>query len=487
MNVKLQYIYNQSNILREFVEIPLNLSKAYITYKTSVDIRSYGLMLSLIDPDGDIRLKKLLAKDETIVLSESGLETSVGGVSGEVKKGKWTVIVAVFTEYLKKEVIENGFDIEISVNEKGLDTDGFSGTNFWSTKSDTLNTNLYDWDEVYSSEKRWYKGDFHTHTNLSDGKETVTSATKKAKMMDMDFYVPTEHNLVHTGWVDTDICIVPGIEITSDNGHFNIFGTKVEPNYIEELMMTSSEEFNNKIIDEANQNGDIVSINHPFLTRWKWLFENTDLSKIHTIEIINDPTYTDATPSNDACIRFMDILWNDGHKIYGVGGSDSHNLIDDYYEGSNIPSIAGDPGTYVFMENLSPNNLLKAVKKGNIFVTRFCNLDIKIHSETQEYLPGDEVNEDVVYEVSVYNTIDEMDIFLVENGKYTELNVEKIGNIQKVITKITFNDEYKWARIEVRTKEFDFRAYVNPIYSGKKQRKFKTFKDALSLLEVTYD
>ena len=37
-----------------------------------------------------------------------------------------------------------------------------------------------------------YKGDFHTHTRLSDGKETTWNATRKAEKDELDYYVPTE-------------------------------------------------------------------------------------------------------------------------------------------------------------------------------------------------------------------------------------------------------------------------------------------------------
>lgn len=36
--------------------------------------------------------------------------------------------------------------------------------------------------------------------------------------MEMDFYVPTEHNVLHTGWPDTKIMVLPGVEITTSLG-----------------------------------------------------------------------------------------------------------------------------------------------------------------------------------------------------------------------------------------------------------------------------
>ena len=91
-------------------------------------------------------------------------------------------------------------------------------------------------------------------------------------------------------------------------------------------------------IREARENHWITSINHPFLTIWKWRYDQTDLDDIDCLEIINDPTYTDAKDANEKAVRFLDALWQDGHRIYGVGGSDSHNLIEERYEGAG-PSL----------------------------------------------------------------------------------------------------------------------------------------------------
>ena len=54
--------------------------------------------------------------------------------------------------------------------------------------------------------------------------------------------------------------------------------------------------------------------------------EIQDLRDINCMEIINDPTYPDGPGSNDMAIRFLDQVWNEGIRVFGVGGSDSHNL-----------------------------------------------------------------------------------------------------------------------------------------------------------------
>ena len=115
------------------------------------------------------------------------------------------------------------------------------------------------------------------------------------------FMLPTEHNLMHTGWCKTSLCVLPGIEVTTDKGHMNLFGITEMPEKILEIVKHNGEEiidtYMDQTIAQAKQKGWIRSINHPFLTIWKWQFENTDLRDINCMEIINDPTYPDGPGS----------------------------------------------------------------------------------------------------------------------------------------------------------------------------------------------
>ena len=44
-------------------------------------------------------------------------------------------------------------------------------------------------------------------------------------------------------------------------------------------------------------------------------------------------------------------------------------------------------------------------------------------------------------------------------------------------------DFWHWARLDVRDSRGEFAAYVNPIYSGKKEHRLKTFKEAVHYME----
>ena len=136
--------------------------------------------------------------------------------------------------------------------------------------------------------------------------------------------------------------ILPGVEITTKIGHCNLIGIDKMPERLPEIMEYADtpevKEYLYEILREAKKREWIISINHPFLTIWKWKYGEVGLDDITCLEIINDPTYTDARESNDRAIRYLDFLWEDGHRIWGIGGSDSHNLIENATKArTNLP------------------------------------------------------------------------------------------------------------------------------------------------------
>lgn len=494
---------DQANIQQRSIEVSAGTKELHIDTRLPEELRYMGFVI-VKDCEENYRMQKLLGYGEqNLCIGTDGMHTTIGGAAGELKPGTWTLMFGIFTEYVKQKMGDREAEVEITVTQvSGTDEEKAIsdpvGSWCWTGEGTGLRISdeRYLWDECWQQEPGWYKGDFHTHTRLSDGKETVANAMKKAKDMEMDFYVPTEHNLMHTGWCSRELCILPGIEITTDDGHFNLFGITEMPERLLDIVTHNGEEivenYVQDTIEEAHRKNWIVSINHPFLTIWKWKYADTRLSEIDCIEIINDPTYQDAPGSNDMAVKFMDVLWADGHRIFGVGGSDSHNLIDERYEGAELPSIAGDPGTYVYCEKLTPNNLMDAVRKGHICVTRFCRVLPSITAQGKSYLPGDEIygtgNEIIVtYSAEILGLKEKPDVFFIVNGEYIKVSVENISE-ERYRVWITFSFEteiWQWARMEIRDKRNNLLGIVNPIYHGTKNSKYETFGQAVKALEET--
>ena len=479
------------NLHREPVQVPCDTENLYIQVDLPDEFR-YMSFIIVEDPDGRVRLQKQLAWGEQNLGIGAGPEdTTIGGVPGRIQTGTWQVGLGIFTEYLNQRLGEREGQITMTVSdEKGAVSDPMDTC--WVDDGLAISPEKYRWDRICGTKKQWYKGDFHTHTRLSDGKESLESAMKKAQDMEMDFYVPTEHNLMHTGWCNTSLCILPGIEVTTDKGHMNLFGITKMPEHIMDIVAHNGEEivdtYMEETIQEARRNHWITSINHPFLTIWKWLYEQTDLRDIDCLEIINDPTYTDAPDSNEKAVRFLDVLWQDGHRIYGVGGSDSHNLVEERYEGADLPSIPGDPATWVCCGDLSPENLMTAVKAGHMCVTRFCKMTPVIHAAGETFLPGDELPEEartVTIQAVVEGLSEQPEISLVKNGSFEKLEVKELGNgAWEVLAETDLEErQWQWIRLEIRSSEKQLLGYMNPVFKGQKISRYRTFGEINKMMD----
>lgn len=514
MRKTINYTINSSvdNLHEESFVVPHELETIYIDVEMPEECR-YMSFIFLRDETGTIRLQKLLGYGEQkLAVGKDGEHTSIGGVAGSIHPGEWKLGIGIFTEYVCQRLGEKEAALQVTLTDEPSEITEPIGSGIWTEeKGFRISAEKYDWKKKYQTGAKWYKGDFHTHTRLSDGKETIRNAMKKAKDMEMDFYVPTEHNLMHTGWCDTNLCILPGIEITTDRGHFNLFGITEMPEKLVELVRYNGkpqmEQYVKEIIKEANKKGWIVSLNHPFLTIWKWQYGKTALSDFQCVEIINDPTYQDAPPSNDKAIQFLDTLWEDGHKIWGIGGSDAHNLIEERYEGSDLPSIAGDPGTYVFCENLSPESLMENVRKGHVCVTRFCRILPRITIDGLEYLPGEEFpvseqaestqvpqetkdsgteeNTEILYGAEILGLEEEPEVFVVKNGQryLAKVFVNEAGNycIREQVR--LDRQEWNWVRLEIRKQDGAFLGYVNPVYCGHREPICETVEEIWKRME----
>lgn len=478
---------NVENLRQELFVLPDGSDSLHVHVDMPPKCRCMGFII-LKDPRGQIRFQKLLGYGElSISLGKTGKDTSQGGVPGKIQAGDWTLILGMFTEYVMQQMGQRESLLSITITNQKQSVIDPVGEWVWTEESLLyLSDEKYGWNTIYNSNPGWYKGDFHTHTTLSDGKETRASAMEKAVQMELDFYVPTEHNLLHTGWCTNQMCILPGIEITTEKGHFNLFGVNRIPKRLLDIVSCNGEDIVEQYVDEtikeAREEGWIVSINHPFLTIWSWRCPDINLDEIDCIEIINDPTYTDGPKSNDKAISFLDLLWEDGHKVYGVGGSDSHNLIEERYEGAELPSIVGDPGTYVHCTKLTPAKLMSQVKKGHMYITRFCRLEIDITVNGLSYLPGDELlfetkEAQMTYSIGVRDLEEEPIITFIKNGEKSELLVLSIReNIYEAHIQLPIShEEWTWMRAEVRKKTGEFLGYVNPVYCGSKSSTCRTF------------
>ncbi len=461
------------------LSIKYDLSKEY----------TFLVFMMLKDPQGRIRFLKQLGYSEPVIaIGSNGMDTTIGGVPGEITAGEWQISVFLFAEHLKRLAGDKQIPFHVCVSDKILPVTEIIGKKVWAGADFTLSG--YDFQKLYRKGAAWYKGDLHTHTRLSDGKETTQSACAKMEMMHLDYYIPTEHNTLHTGWHTAQAMIVPGIEITTTLGHANLFGVDRMPKALENILEDKNvallERDYKNILEECHEHGWLFSINHPFLHIWKWLWRSIPLDDVDCIEIINDPTYeadpeAGAGEANRKALFLSDLLWEDGYRICAIGGSDSHNLIDERYGDANEPSIPGDPATYLHMENLSPSNLLDALLGCRAYVTRHCRIESNVDFGVQ--LP--EREDCFPFWIMLTGPEKKPDIFYLHNGvKYSCEVTDRGGGIWIAEGNIQLSEEdYQWIRFGAYEQDGSFLFYGNPVTRGRRAHHFLTFGDAACELE----
>lgn len=449
----------------------------------------YALLVYVIlrDSNGSIRLQKQIGYGEQVLcLGPDGKTTTNGGVPGPIEAGDWTLETMVFSEYVHQKMGNEVISYEAVISDEALPITECIGEIVWADCG--MEYTGYNWNHCKKSGAAWYKGDFHTHTRVSDGKESVASATEKAALTELQFYTATEHNVIHTGWVETDLLVIPGVEVTTEQGHCNLLGITRMPHALPDVLANMGQESVTKemvkVIEEAKELGWMFSMNHPFLSIWSWKYKELPLQELDCIEIINDPTYPLAAEANDRAIRFLDLLFDDGYQIAGIGGSDSHNLLGEYYEGGVTDSIAGDPGTYIYAENLSAAGILQGLRQRNCIVTRFCKAESEITVDGQAVLPGVHIpfygEAEVVYTIRLLGIEEAPVCFGYHNGIRQELAVKQLGKNQYEVTmkKELEGGAYHWMRVEARTKANEILAYVNPVFMGSRTHTLRTFGEA---------
>ena len=396
---------------------------------------------------------------ETIYIGSEIEFNSATSVQGPILPGTWELEFEILTD--AKEDIQ--LEVTYDCREQG------------EVASDYIENqkDIFVPVEANQATEKWYKGDFHTHTVYSDGKMTRERNIESAKNQKLDFFVATDHNIMTHYWpVDHEVVTFPGTELTSPLGHANFL-------FAEKPIFTNcgledmySEEGVNHIIECNKQNG-LFSINHPFLSPWAWLLRETKLNSVISLELCNDPTYKDNTLATEEALTFWSLLLNDGYRITGIGGSDSHLLPEEKYPDATEPSLIGDPGTYIYATSLGTEALKEGIQAGHAVISRDGFIEYKVKGEA--LLPGDALStKSGVLEVACERNAPTTIQWIVD-GKIVKEDAAKTSNMPYDFE----DDSYHWVRVDVRDENGQFIGTTNPFYWGEKQTKLETWGDAV--------
>jgi len=207
-------------------------------------------------------------------------------------------------------------------------------------------------------ERKWFKGDTHLHTINSDGVLTKGQLVEYCKKQGLNFIIITDHNYntVEKSYYDDDMLVIQGQELTDDNGHVNIWGTKVpeEPPYT----LNTREDYE-KIIAKCKEAGATVSLNHPFCSMCGFRFDINGMY-CDCVEVWNTIQHSDNMVNRDWWVNQLLA----GNRIPAVGGSDFHK---EYIPGVKL--LISCPTTIVLAEDNTADAILKAMREGRSVVT----------------------------------------------------------------------------------------------------------------------
>ena len=203
----------------------------------------------------------------------------------------------------------------------------------------------------------WYKGELHCHSWHSDGDSDPAEIVRLAEARGLDFLAVTDHNnlsqqaMLNT--LDTDLMLIPGFEVTTYYGHWNVWGAH---GWLDFRVHSPAQL--QAAINEAVRRGYLISCNHPRPQGPDWEFREVD--SYHCVEVWNGPW----TFGNHHCLGFWESQLKQGKQLPAVGGSDTHFLKREFE-----PRL-GYPTTYINIDgDPSPAKLLDGLRAGHAFVT----------------------------------------------------------------------------------------------------------------------
>lgn len=335
-------------------DVPQGIKRLTVTFRYTGKEERTTLDLGIEGPEG-LRGWSGGSKDTFTI---GAADATPSYLPGKIIPGKWKLLIGVPNIRPKST---SSFEVDVYFTRNSI-VAGFTDT-------------------PLQHEARWYRGDFHMHTGHSDGR--CASQTGKdvpcpafltleaAARRGLDFIAVTDHNA--TSHYDSlremqpyfdKLLIIPGREITTFQGHANVFGItdfldfRVDGKVVPDM---------NSMLGSAQTMGALVSINHPNAPSGEMCMgcgwqpaQAASMDLVSAIEAINGG----AEEGPFAGTGFWEKQIQGGRRITAIGGSDNHHPD---WPKDKIGSV-GSPTTGVYASELSVPGILDGIRSGRVFV-----------------------------------------------------------------------------------------------------------------------
>lgn len=203
----------------------------------------------------------------------------------------------------------------------------------------------------------WYCGELHCHTHHSDGDSDPLEVVQLAESLGLDFLAITDHNalsqLARLNTIETSLILIPGFEVTTFKGHWNVWGDYgwIDFRIEHEAQMAQS-------VAEASRRGYVVSCNHPRPYGPDWVYTSVD--HFDCIEVWNGPWHL----MNNVSLEYWETRLRVGRRFTAVGGSDTHFLKREHHARLAHPTL------WIYCEGKpSATKLLEAIRAGHVMIS----------------------------------------------------------------------------------------------------------------------
>ncbi len=446
------------------VRIPFHVPADVDAVKiTGTTVTKGFLYAAAYDASHNFRGKVLFEKDhKSLVIQRQA--SGLGAIDGPLESGEWFVeLYNLEGEFRRERAMQYQVDIAFPESSNGEELDLQSVV----TPSHQIE---FDYSQMLSAESRWYRGDLHAHTQLSDGRNTLSAAKEIVESQGLDFFFITEHNICQPKLPLSKQCLfLPALEVTTDLGHFNVHG----PSHSLDLAQVehTSRATMEAGLKLAKSGHSSLGINHPMMKPWHWHYDEVLLSQVSTFEVCCDPTWSTSPKATEDALMVLNEMWNCGQRITAIGGSDSHLEPHERNPKATEPSIYGDPSTFVYSHGLSGEGILAGLRNGQVYLERRCGLKFDIN--LGDLLPGeDSKGQALTYRLSVHDTEHEYYAECVVDGKVIE-----IIDLKEEKQSLSVEAGYHWCRIDIRrgsSSQFgsaspnkgEFEGCINAVFDG---------------------
>ena len=237
---------------------------------------------------------------------------------------------------------------------------------------------------------RWFKGNTHAHTTMSDGDSPPEAVARWYKEHGYRFLVLSDHNVFTdpanlAALVDSSFLLIPGEEVTA--------GFRKKPVHINGLNLSQliNPVFDSSLIGTIQKNVDAIRagngvphINHP---NFRWAFSQNELLQINNdklLEIFNGHPQVnnfggEGWPSME---QVWDHLLTNSKKNYGIAVDDAHHFLGEFALERSNP---GRGWVVVRAKNLAAREIVENLDNGLFYASTGVELsDIIVKSDSLE-------------------------------------------------------------------------------------------------------